>query len=91
MNFHSAGDSWFLSVLYALCLCYEEETDTYFKTVFAKSDIKADSIVVQLWRGGWTEYDIEPLFPIKHNELRFVHSKNRDVYWSTLLQKAYAK
>lgn len=46
----------------------------------------------RFWRfGQWVEVVIDDLLPTVDNELIFTRALNKDEFWASLLEKAYAK
>lgn len=50
------------------------------------------SITVQFWQyGQWEEVRIDDLLPTVDNDLIYLNSPDKHEFWSSLLEKAYAK
>lgn len=50
------------------------------------------SITVQFWQyGQWEEVRIDDLLPTVDNDLIYLSSPDKHEFWSSLLEKAYAK
>lgn len=88
------GDCWFLAAVASLTqeeklisrvLCLDDNAD------FGSSDY-CGALKFNIWQDGhWTEVIIDDRLPTYRNKLVFMHSKEKNEFWSALLEKAYAK
>ncbi|XP_030855129.1 calpain-9-like isoform X2 [Strongylocentrotus purpuratus] len=82
------GDCWFLAATAGLSL------DDHLLKKVIPPDQNFDLGVVKFnfWQyGKWVTVVIDDQLPTYNNELVFVHSKEKNEFWSALLEKAYAK
>ena len=87
-----SADSWFLGALYCLCIAYKKGNWKQFHKIFScEGDITENTVVIKLWRfGEWREIEVETTLPTEGGKLRYVKSRKKGVFWSSLLQKAIA-
>ncbi|XP_077987737.1 calpain-5-like isoform X2 [Glandiceps talaboti] len=93
----SLGNCWFV----ASCSSLAQEKELWHKVVPSHEDQEWDSDNPQkyagifhfrFWRfGAWVDVVIDDRLPTIQGKLIFVHSNERNEYWSALLEKAYAK
>ncbi|XP_068686428.1 calpain-5-like [Montipora foliosa] len=91
------GNCWFVAACSTLAL----ETSLLEKVIPDKSDQEWDPeddskyqgiFKFRFWRQGeWTEVVIDDLLPTIDGQLLYVHSSQRNEFWGSLLEKAYAK
>ncbi len=85
------GDCWLLAAVANLSL-YE---DLMEQVVPSDQDFDAGYCGLfrfHFWRyGEWMEVVIDDRLPTRNGRLIFMHSTDKDEFWSALLEKAYAK
>ena len=82
--------SWFLSALYSICQHKRGCLDDIFQDAKDLDLREVRHIPIKLWRhGNRQKVEVELSLPTKRGKLCFVHSENEDVFWSSLLQKAF--
>ncbi|XP_070538573.1 calpain-5-like [Ptychodera flava] len=93
----SLGNCWFV----ASCSSLAQEKELWSKVVPNSEDQEWDADNPQkyagifhfrFWRfGRWLDVVVDDRLPTINGKLIFVHSSERNEYWSALLEKAYAK
>lgn len=88
------GDCWFLAAVASLT--QEEKLINRVLCLGDNADFGSSSycgaLKFNIWQDGhWTEVIIDDRLPTYRNKLVFMHSKEKNEFWSALLEKAYAK
>jgi calpain-5 len=91
------GNCWFV----AACSCLAQDKDIWQKVIpdhkeqewsDEEPDRYAGIFHFRFWRyGEWVDVVIDDFLPTRNGKLVYVHSKDKNEFWSALLEKAYAK
>ena len=86
------GDCWFLAALANLA----EDNDAFYRVVPDNQSFSSESYCgmfrFRFFRfGEWVEVVIDDRLPTRNGELIYLKAKDKNEFWSPLLEKAYAK
>ena len=82
------AESWLLAALDSLCI--GAGRDYIEKLFFPESDLRSNSIKMNLWYYGERKtVDVQTSLPTKNKRLDYLHSSDENVFWSALVRKMY--
>ncbi|XP_071450361.1 calpain-A-like [Hetaerina americana] len=88
----SQGDCWLISAIANITLNQNVIDNVISKDQTYKDDEYAGIFHFRFWQlGKWVDIVVDDRLPIKYNRPMFLHSKDNNEFWGSLLEKAYAK
>merc|ERR1719336_2615774 len=91
INQGEIGDCWFLAALANLA----DDDEMFNRVVPSGQDFKSNYCGIFRFRffrfGEWVEVCVDDRLPTRNGQLIYIKAKDKNEFWSPLLEKAYAK
>ena len=93
-SFYLPGDCWLVAALASLAT---EGRDMINRVIpvdqsFSAADGYCGAFRVNFWRfGRWVEVIVDDRLPTINGQLIYIHSNDRNEFWGSIVEKAYAK